>query len=134
MLVRMNPSRVMTAAGVSILILAGCSPAAQTVDPVSPADLTAEVTERLSHEVEVPFEVECLEELAAEVGATTTCTATSPSTAGSDSPVTLILTVVEVDASTGVVSFDIAADVDEPQESDDPESEDEPEEEEESSS
>ena len=109
MLDPMTLPKMMTLAAVATLALSlgACSPVEKQVDPVGAAELTAEVTERLEAEIDVPFEVECAQELAATVWATATCDMTSPATSVGD--VTVLVTVTAVDVETGIVSFDITA-------------------------
>lgn len=103
----MSVSRVILA-GVAIAgVLAGCSPVEKSVEPLNAADLTTAVSERLEAEIDIPFTVECLTPLPAEVGASVTCDVTSP--AASEGDVTVDVVVTEVDTETGVVSFDLTA-------------------------
>lgn len=107
MLDLMTLLRTISLAAATAIALGACSPVEKQVDPVGADELTAAVIERLEAELDVPFDVQCEQELPANVGATATCDVTSPATSVGD--VTVLVTVTGVDSETGIVSFDLTA-------------------------
>lgn len=101
-------SRRALAAGAALaaaLVLPACGPNELEVQPVGTEDLAQEVAQRLASEIGYEPEVDCPDELPAEVGATVTCQLTAP-----NGTLEAVVTVTEVDTETGTVLFDVLVD------------------------